>query len=162
MVLDQFVRGQVYGMVRIRPGVHYSEIKDALNVGNGTLAYHLSVLEREGFIRSDRKGLKKLFYPTKLPLKFQDIDKKFPKGEESPIEGVKLSALQQTIIDTIKNHPGITESELVTTTKRSKQTINYNIKNLKMYGQIETIKQNNAVKCYIKEPLPLTSDEKKN
>jgi predicted transcriptional regulator len=156
-ILDQFVRGQIYGMIRIKPGVHYSDIKEALGVGNGTLAYHLSVLEREGFIKSSRKGFKKLFNPTKLSPKFNDIDKKFPKGEEGPIEGVKLSALQQTIIDTIKEHPGITESDLVSATKKSKQTINYNIKNLKTYGRIETVKEKNIVKCYIKEPTPDTS-----
>jgi hypothetical protein len=52
-VLDHFTRGRIYGMIESSPGVHYTLIKKKVGVGNGTLTYHLSTLEREGFIRAE-------------------------------------------------------------------------------------------------------------
>jgi hypothetical protein len=69
-VLDHFRRGQIYGFIIATPGAHYRQIKEKLEIGNGTLAYHLHVLEREGLIKSQNDGLKKLFYPTKGTIGF--------------------------------------------------------------------------------------------
>jgi len=46
-VLDQFVRGEVYGFIKTKPGVHYNQIIRELNVKNGTLSYHLHMLEKQ-------------------------------------------------------------------------------------------------------------------
>ncbi len=151
-VLNQFVRGQVYGLVRGNPGIHYSKIKKILKLGNGTLAYHLSVLEKEGFIYSKRENLKKLFYPTELPAKFMEIDEKFPKGEEH-VEGIKLSNLQEKIIEVIRSNPGITQIEIANEISVPKQTVNYNIKSLERDEIIEIVKEEKTTRCYIKEMI---------
>jgi predicted transcriptional regulator len=149
-VLNQFIRGQVYGLVRGNPGIHYSKIKKILKLGNGTLAYHLSVLEKEDFIYSKRENLKKLFYPTELPVKFMEIDEKFPKGEEH-VEGIKLSNLQEKIIEVIRSNPGITQTEIANKISIPKQTVNYNIKSLERNEIIEIVKEEKATRCYVKK-----------
>jgi predicted transcriptional regulator len=151
-ILNQFVRGQIYGLIRGQPGIHYSKLKKVLKLGNGTLAYHLSILEKEGFISSKQDKFKKLFYPTELPSKFMEIDEKFPKGEEH-VEGIKLSNLQRKIIEVIKSNPGITQIEIANKIIVPKQTINYNIKSLKREGIIEIVKEEKATRCYIKDMI---------
>jgi predicted transcriptional regulator len=45
-VLDHFIRGQIYGYLVVHPGDNYTTIKQNLDLTNGTLTYHLDVLER--------------------------------------------------------------------------------------------------------------------
>lgn len=60
-VLDHFVRGQIYGVIKSKPGIHYSEIMRQIGIGNGTLSYHLHMLEKQGFIKSINDGRLKHF-----------------------------------------------------------------------------------------------------
>jgi predicted transcriptional regulator len=151
-ILDQFVRGQIYGLIRAQPGIHYSNIKRILKVGNGTLAYHLMVLEKEGFIKAKRSKLHKQFYPTKLSVRFSEMDKKYPKGEEIE-DGIKLSDLQEKILELIKNNPGITQADIVSKTDIPKQTVSYNIKNLVRNDVIDIVRDTHQNKCYIKDKV---------
>ena len=95
--LDNYIRGQIHGYILAKPGCHYNQIKQTLNLNNGTLAYHLRKLEREEFIKSIRDGMYKRFYPVGL---------KIPKRE------IKLSAMQERILDIIRHHPGISQKEV--------------------------------------------------
>jgi DNA-binding MarR family transcriptional regulator len=114
--LDNFVRGQVYGHVRSKPGTHLNEIRRTLKVGNGHLIYHLSVLEREDFIRSKKDGRMKRFYPTKM---------KIP--EET---GIKLSSTQQNILDYLETHPFSDQTRIVRGIGKSQQVVSYNLNTL--------------------------------
>ena len=149
-ILDQFVRGQIYGLIRGEPGIYYSKIKRVLKVGNGTLAYHLSVLDREGFIRSKRSRFHKKFFPTKLPSKLSELANKYPEGEELE-EGIKYSDLQEKILTLIKNNPGIVQTDIASKLDAPKQTISYNIKTLVRSGIIELVRAGNQTKCYFKD-----------
>ncbi|NIP36194.1 MAG: winged helix-turn-helix transcriptional regulator [Thermoplasmata archaeon] len=154
-VLDQFTRGQVYGLIRGNPGIHYSEIKRVLLIGNGTLAHHLSVLEREGFIKSRRKGINKLFYPARLGAKHRELEGRFPTGEEVG-EGIRLSELQEDIIDLVSGNPGITQSEIVTRLDVPKQTVSYNVGNLSSYGLLTVLREGNTTRLFPKGNEPAT------
>lgn len=63
-ILDNFNRGKIMGFVSARPGASYTEIRDALKIGNGNLAYHLCVLERLELISSSKQGRSRRFYPA--------------------------------------------------------------------------------------------------
>lgn len=63
-VLDQFTRGQVFGYVRVHPGDSFTDIKRNLQLENGVLAYHLSVLEKENLVRSRTKGARRLYWKS--------------------------------------------------------------------------------------------------
>jgi len=146
-VLDHFLRGQIYGLVRGRPGIHYSRIKRTLEIGNGVLAYHLSVLEKEGFIRPKRLGTRLLYYPTKLPFALQDVEKRFPLGEE-PVAGIALSEVQERIVALISENPGISQTDIAKMLKMSKQRISYQIKSLVLSEVITVVWDANRTRCY--------------
>ena len=43
-----FTRGRILGYVEANPGIHFSALRDALEIANGVCAHHLKVLEKEG------------------------------------------------------------------------------------------------------------------
>ncbi len=50
--LESPFRDEIYGYIKTNPGTHYTKIKRKLEIGNGTLAHHLSILEKTGYITS--------------------------------------------------------------------------------------------------------------
>lgn len=142
-VLDQFVRGQIYGYIRTNPGVHYNQIRRGIDVKNGTLSYHLRVLEKTELVKSRREGFRyRAFYPTGM---------KFPKKER-----FRLTELQIQIIDVIKNNHGITQKDIAQKLNQKPQTINYNIKVLDQAGLITVIKKGRKTVCFLEEEEPLS------
>ncbi len=140
-VLDQFVRGQIYGFIKTNPGVHYNQILRKVGVKNGTLSYHLGVLEKTELIQSRREGLKyRVFYPTGM---------NFPKSER-----FRLTDFQIQIIDSLKKHPGLTQKELARLLGQKPQTINYNIKVLDQAGLVSVEKKGRKTTCSaVEQPL---------
>jgi predicted transcriptional regulator len=134
-VLDQFTRGRIYGMIESNPGVHYTLIKKKVGVGNGTLTYHLSTLEREGFIRAEWDGLYKRFYPSQLA--------SLP-GE--PV--VELSAVQKELLAHIRQVPGISQKELVERTGVSKRVVSYHIAQMAQARLVRVERDGKKVRCY--------------
>jgi DNA-binding MarR family transcriptional regulator len=134
-VLDQFVRGQIYGFIKTNPGAHYNQILRKVGVKNGTLSYHLGILEKTELIQSRREGLKyRAFYPTGM---------NFPK-----VERFRLTDLQIQIIDSIRSQPGLTQKEIAGLLGRKPQTINYNIKVLDQAGLISVVKAGRKTTCF--------------
>jgi DNA-binding MarR family transcriptional regulator len=134
-VLDQFVRGQIFGFIKTNPGVHYNQILRQVGVKNGTLSYHLGILEKTELIQSRREGLKyRAFYPTGM---------NFPKAER-----FRLTDLQIQIIGSIRNQPGLTQKEIARVLDRKPQTINYNIKVLDQAGLISVMKTGRKTTCF--------------
>lgn len=66
-ILELETRRKVMDQIVARPGIHFRALLKATGLGSGTLHYHLSVLEREGFLRFDRMGREKRFYPRTAP-----------------------------------------------------------------------------------------------
>lgn len=138
-VLDQFVRGQIYGYIKTNPGVHYNQILREIGVKNGTLSYHLGVLEKTQLIKSRREGLKyRAFYP---------MDMMFPKEER-----FRLTELQVRIINEITAHPGGTQKEISRRLGQKPQTVNYNVKVLEQAGLIRVQRRGRKTRCYPPEP----------
>jgi DNA-binding transcriptional ArsR family regulator len=144
-VLDQFVRGQIYGYIKTNPGVHYNQIRRGIDVKNGTLSYHLRVLEKTELIKSRREGLRyRAFYPTGM---------KFPKKER-----FRLTELQIDIVNTIKQYPSISQKTIAKKLGKKPQTINYNIKVLEQAGIIEVKKKGRKTSCsYVEEDSEYSS-----
>lgn len=134
-LLDHFVRGQIYGYIQSHPGEHYNHIKQALEVTNGTLSHHLRALEMQGFIRSHRDGTYKRFYPT---------DMKVPRTK-----GIQLSDLQITIVDAIRQSPGISQKEIAKREGISQQTVSYNLSVLGRMGVIDISREGIRKRYYL-------------
>jgi len=142
-VLDQFVRGQIFGFIKSNPGVHYNEIMRKLDMKNGTLSYHLHMLEKTRMIKSRKEHFRyRAFYPTGM---------KFPKRER-----YRLTELQMDIIKIIKENPGINQKDIAKKLNEKHQTINYNIKVLQQAELIHLRRNGRKTSCYIFED---TSDQ---
>ncbi|MFQ5884982.1 MAG: winged helix-turn-helix transcriptional regulator [Thermoplasmata archaeon] len=133
--LDHFVRGQIYQYIRANPGDHYSSIRRELNLSNGVLAYHLYVLEKQNFVKSQRDGKLKRFYP---------VDMMIPQKK-----GVRLSDLQVKILKKVKKNPTITQGELAGLLGVARQTVSYNIKLMERAGILRSKKQGSTMKYEI-------------
>ncbi|MFO7618845.1 MAG: winged helix-turn-helix transcriptional regulator, partial [Thermoplasmata archaeon] len=134
-LLDHFVRGQIYGYIMSHPGEHYNHIKLKLDVTNGTLSHHLRALEFQGYIKSQRDGTYKRFYPT---------DMKVPRTK-----GIKLSDLQLGILDAIRQCPGISQKEIATREGISQQSVSYNLSLLERMGVLDSSRDGVRKKYYL-------------
>jgi predicted transcriptional regulator len=134
-VLDNFTRGQIQGFVIANPGAHMNAIRDQFAISNGEVAYHLRVLEREGFVCSMIDGLKRRFYP----------------GNRVEIAGGReLTVTQNLLISLIEKSPGISQSELARAAGTSTQVVNYHIKKLWRLDLISLDKDGRVVKCTVR------------
>ena len=133
-VLDHFVRGQIYGYIAAHPGEHYNSLKDALKVTNGTLAHHLRTLEIQGFIKADRDGIFKRFYPVEMQI---------PRDR-----GIRLSDLQHNILGLIRSDGGPTQQDIAGELRVSQQTVSYNLRHLSREGLVRMEKDGRAKRYF--------------
>jgi predicted transcriptional regulator len=141
--LDNFIRGQIYGFIQANPGTHYNFIKRALNLNNGSLAYHLNVLENENHIFSQTDGVYRRFYPTEARIPIINGNNGITYTH------VQLNKTQDKIIKLIQKKPGLTQKEIAKRLRKSNQMINYNINSMTQLGLIELKRDGNKTKCYV-------------
>lgn len=115
-ILDHFIRGQIYGYIKANPGEHYNAIKESLELNNGTLSYHLKVLEKEEYIYSKRDKFYTRFYPKGMMI--------------SPVDAAQLTKFQKIILNKVRLQPGISQQEIITQLGSSQQVISYNLTKL--------------------------------
>ena len=134
-VLDKYARGKLHGYILANPGCHYSMIKQDLGLRNGTLTYHLTVLERNGLVVSERDGLLKRFYPR---------DFKIPRGKFYP------KPVQETMLNIIGLRPGLSQSELARALDLKRQIVNYHARLLRQAGLVEARQDGKITRLYKK------------
>jgi predicted transcriptional regulator len=132
-ILDNFIRGKIYGYIIANPGDHYNSIRTALKLKNGALAYHLKALEREELVKSQTDGKFKRFYPYEMSV---------------PKRATKLTTMRENIVEQIKERPGITQNEISEKMGVSHQAISYHLRTLVQLGAVEVEKKGRANHCY--------------
>ena len=138
-VLDDFTRGRIYGYITAFPGEHYNSIKRALDLPNGTFAHHLSVLEKEGHIKSRTDSTLKRYYP---------MDMKVP----SP--GGTLKHTPTLIMEVIKETPGISQREVAAVLGLSSSTVGYHVEDLIERGYVRKERRGMGLRYYVTESPP--------
>ncbi|MGA1848934.1 MAG: winged helix-turn-helix transcriptional regulator [Thermoplasmatota archaeon] len=131
-ILNHEIRGLIRGYIIANPGDHYSSIKRNLDLNNGTLAYHLRVLEQSGFIKSMYDGIYKRYYPSNVNI--SKLKKNVSKQEE--------------IFNIILDHPGVTMEEIGRLIGVSRQVVNYHVKNLIRAGVVTYNRDRKSAKFY--------------
>ncbi len=127
-------RGLVQGYIDGNPGESYNAIKRALELRNGTLAYYLKVLQREGKIKGERDGMYKRFYPT---------------TGRSTKDVIELSTIQKKIVQFIKRTPGCSQTEISNNLELIQSKVNYHV-NLMVDARIIKVERDgNKTRCYI-------------
>lgn len=135
-VLEHFVRGQIYGFIRTNPGAHYSRIRDALAVANGTLSHHLKTLEVQGFVASERDGMYKRFYPVDVEVK--------PGGK-----GIRLSDLQARLLRRLEADGEALQADLAHDLEVTQQTVSYNLRLMSKEGLVERERIGRRVRYHV-------------
>jgi predicted transcriptional regulator len=138
-VMDHFVRGRIYEFVCQNPGVNYSAIKEQFKLTNGTVTYHLSMLERQEFIRAKQDGIYKRYFSN--------------NGGPAASE-VEPMSLQLNIAKAIRERPGMTQKELAKHLGSSKQLVSYHIRRMKKDGQLETRRDGRSVRVFANHLTP--------
>jgi len=97
----------------VHPGDTYTDIKRNLSLNNGTLTYHLDVLERERLVRAVNRGSRKMFYTM----------------EVRPAEdGGGLHEIQQRILRVLGEAPGAAVPDLAAVLGISRQLALYHLR----------------------------------
>ncbi len=133
-LLDNFTRGRIYGYVEANPGDHFNAIKRALGLKNGSLAYHIRTLEREGYIISKRDRGYTRFYPKSIKLPKRNIRELIP--------------LQRDIVEIVKNNPGISQRGIADQLDISYQLVHYHVKVLQDADYLYLEKDAKQSYCY--------------
>jgi DNA-binding MarR family transcriptional regulator len=131
--LDHDIRYRIMGYLTDNPGEHYSALKKALNLENGGMVYHLLVLERDGFIKSQRDGILKRFYPATV---------RAPETRNRTPE-----ELEQEMLQAIAERPGTTQRELVDRLVVSDKVVGNHLRTLVRESRI-TSQKNGKTRVY--------------
>jgi uncharacterized repeat protein (TIGR01451 family) len=132
-ILDHELRGMIRDYITENPGEHFNSIKSELNLRNGTLSHHLSVLERENIVKSVKDGKYRRFFPVGMMLS----DKAYP------------TTIEKRILDAIREKPGIIQKNIAIQLGLCQSTVNYHISKLKKLERIRTEKNGISLRHYI-------------
>jgi|GEM_PF-4057711 len=134
-ILDNFIRGQLYGHIYENPGLTFTELKERISRPNGTVVFHLKAMEREGLIRSVRQGIHRLFFPGNMKIKEEFFE---------------LLEPERAVYKMVKLHPGISQVELSNRTGIPPTTVNRYIHHLREKG-LMTIQRGKKTQCFVKD-----------
>ncbi len=126
-VLDNKTRLALHGLIVENPGMHYNEIIREFSLTNGVAAYHLDVLEREGFLRSIRDGTMRRFYSTTT---------KVPKDHRLTPDQVR-----ERILLLVTESPGISQKVIVDELGIGRTLVGYHLKTLIDDGYLKASRQ---------------------
>ena len=115
-----FTRGRILGFVEAHPGIHFSALRDALQLGNGVTAHHIQILEKEGRIISWMDSRVRRFASS-------GVDQKRLKEIQSPVTGMQIAILQ---ILSENETIGIKSGDLRIKLETSRQLLSYHMKQL--------------------------------
>ena len=127
----------ILAYVRAHPGAHLREIKRRLNLGMGTVQYHLYTLEREGKVASRRQGLRKRFYLS------------YVFGEkQQQILDILAQEPERDILLYVVEKRGISQKDLAYHMGMSPATINWHMKRLNKAGLVEIRREEQFVRYF--------------
>jgi predicted GH43/DUF377 family glycosyl hydrolase/DNA-binding MarR family transcriptional regulator len=133
-LLDHELRGMLRGVILADPGIHYNELVRQIKAGNGTVAYHLSTLEREGIIKSRRDGVLKRFYPGEMRLVTLPV---------------RLNGVQLLILRSIQKQEGLSQRNVAAGLDIPYLTVHRHINKMVKMGVLRLDKKGITTKCYV-------------
>lgn len=131
-------RKDVLEFVNSHPGTHLREVKRELNLGMGTIQYHLYTLEKEGQIVSRRRGLYKRFYASHI----------FGERQHEILDVLSQEPERDILLFLVQN-PNSTQKTLTDYTGMSPGTINWHMKRLGLAGLAQGTHEGQFVKYSI-------------
>ncbi len=135
-VLSHHLRSDLMDKINEKPGIHLEGLSLSANEHRATIMYHLKVLEREALIKSERDGKYRRFYPMDaVPAR----------------EAISINRTEERVLEEIRGHPGIPETDISVLLGISRQVVNYHVKKLSQRGAIWVERKGRKVHCYPNE-----------
>jgi len=121
----QGTRKKVNDYVASHPGTHARRIGKELGLTRGDLQYHLYALEKEGLIRTRRRGLYKFVFPSKI----------FGEKQEIVLSLLSQETPSEILLFLIKT-PDATQTDLVEHLKFSAPTVSWHMDRMVKEGVV--------------------------
>ena len=121
------------------PGIHHNELLRLCNLNKGQLQWHLNVLLDYNIIRKEKIGQYSLYFPV------VNVIEKI----ETMMNGIAKSEMTTIILELIKNHPGITSSDISSEVKIARNSVQYHIDKLVKKNLIAFKKSGRKKKLYV-------------
>jgi len=128
-VMNNKKRQEICELLAERKGLTFSELMRGLDMKNGVLAYHLSLLEKNKYVKSARDGKYRRFflYEDQMP-HYNSIEKK--------------------IVDMVKKNPKISHDQLASSIHVSKMKLNKKVEKLVHEGVLIPKYGNSSIYYY--------------
>ena len=139
----------IYKYILNTAGVHLRKFLKELGLAMGDTQYHLSVLEKEGRIKSRRIGKHRHYYPVTIPDEQNELILAFLRQETA-----------RDILVYLMENSGSTQQELANFKKVSAPTIKWHMSRLIESELVIVTREGKTVKYFIKDPESLTSSLK--
>ena len=134
-LLKHAVRKRIHEHVKDNPGAHYRAILDDLELSMGVLTYHLNRLEKGEYLKSRQDGMYRRFYVT---------------GRKTEVKFF-LSAIQESIVATIRENQGISQSRIAEAIGVTRKVVNYHVRILDQAGLIYMEERGRETACFSRE-----------
>jgi DNA-binding MarR family transcriptional regulator len=139
----------IYKYILNSPGVHLRKICRELGLAMGDTQYQLSILEKEGKIKSKRIGNHRHYYPLAVPDEQNELILAFLRQE----------TIREILIYLMEN-PGSSQQSLANFMNVSAPTIKWYMSRLVESDLVMATKEGKIVKYFIKDPKSLSSSIK--
>ncbi|MHA1530974.1 MAG: winged helix-turn-helix transcriptional regulator [Candidatus Heimdallarchaeota archaeon] len=131
------MRREIYQLVCETPGSYFYEIVSALAKPQGTLSWHLRMLEKDGLINSQKYGGKRLFYPKML--RSESAERAF---------AILKNNTAAKVFDHIMNNSGCYQTEIAEKLSIHHDTVRHHILRLSEAELIDIIRDGRTVKYF--------------
>jgi predicted transcriptional regulator len=126
---DELNRGRILGFIEGNVGIHFSALRDGLQLANGVTAYHLQMLETQNEIISWRDGKLRRYAAAHLSVEQR-------AAVAHPVIGTRLA-----ILETLSRagQLGLSNAQIAEQLQLSRQLLSYHIKSLSDESFIEKV-----------------------
>jgi predicted transcriptional regulator len=139
-LLDHPTRGRIYDLVKAKPGIYRSAIAHELGLGLKTTRYHLRVLERGDVLgHIEHPGYRRYYV----------------LGDLERAEALMMAELQaghaEMIYDVVRDHPGITLTQLARAVHISVPSVHRSIERLRDAGLVQKRLEGREVRLTVRD-----------
>nr|AIE92551.1 hypothetical protein [uncultured marine group II/III euryarchaeote AD1000_24_F05] len=131
----EYQRGRIVAYIELHRGIHFRALLGALEMSNGQLTHHLSVLESDERVWRRKDGRKVRYYPASIDSRTEDDDLPVPVLTPDP------NSLQGKILQILDIHENeilnLSQKELSDKLETSQQLVSYHLKSLEDWGLVE-------------------------
>ena len=138
-------RGDIYTYIMLNPGTYLRKILKDVGLAMGDIQYHLSVLEKDGFVKSRKVGMHRHYYPMSVN-----------GGQDELILAFLRQVTTRDILVYLIENIGATQSDLSNFKHFSAPTIYWHMKRLISSGLVVGIKEGNEIRYYVRDISSLT------